>query len=263
MLSEFGRTPQINGRGGRDHYPAAWTNFLCGGNIRGGQVIGSTDKIGSRPTDTPDRAAAGAGVDLPRHGHQPRHHHDARPGRPARPPDRRRADPPAFRVKQGYCVPTTSRLMLFLPMAAVLGAEPAIRDLSPRGLQAGGVTTVVVDGADFSKAPRLVLPFPARQQLKAGSTGNRAIFEVTLDRQVQAGYHNLRMATDAGVSLPVAVAVDVLPQLAIGATIDRFPLALHGAVNGGAVVEARFNGKSGHKVLINVEAHGSAASCGQ
>ena len=28
VLSEFGRTPRLNGRGGRDHYPAAWTNFL-------------------------------------------------------------------------------------------------------------------------------------------------------------------------------------------------------------------------------------------
>ena len=53
VLSEFGRTPRVNGRGGRDHYPAAWTNFLCGGNIRGGQVVGTTDKIGSRPIDTP------------------------------------------------------------------------------------------------------------------------------------------------------------------------------------------------------------------
>src|SRR5262245_9028475 len=53
VLSEFGRTPRLNGRGGRDHYPGAWTNFLCGANIRGGQVIGSTDKIGSRPHDFP------------------------------------------------------------------------------------------------------------------------------------------------------------------------------------------------------------------
>jgi hypothetical protein len=53
VLSEFGRTPQVNGRGGRDHYPAAWTNFLAGANIKGGQVIGATDKIGSRPVDTP------------------------------------------------------------------------------------------------------------------------------------------------------------------------------------------------------------------
>jgi hypothetical protein len=53
VLSEFGRTPRLNGRGGRDHYPDAWTNFLSGGNIRGGQVIGATDRIGSRPHDFP------------------------------------------------------------------------------------------------------------------------------------------------------------------------------------------------------------------
>jgi hypothetical protein len=53
VLSEFGRTPRLNGRGGRDHYPNAWTNFLCGGNVRGGQVIGATDRIGSRPHDFP------------------------------------------------------------------------------------------------------------------------------------------------------------------------------------------------------------------
>lgn len=53
VLSEFGRTPRLNPRGGRDHYPDAWTNFLCGGSIRGGQVVGSTDKIGARPHDFP------------------------------------------------------------------------------------------------------------------------------------------------------------------------------------------------------------------
>ncbi|HJZ56089.1 MAG TPA: DUF1501 domain-containing protein [Gemmataceae bacterium] len=53
VLSEMGRTPRVNPRGGRDHYPPAWTNFLCGGNIRGGQVVGATDKTGARPVDTP------------------------------------------------------------------------------------------------------------------------------------------------------------------------------------------------------------------
>jgi hypothetical protein len=53
VLSEFGRTPRLNARGGRDHYPNAWTNFLAGGNFRTGQVIGSTDNIGARPHDNP------------------------------------------------------------------------------------------------------------------------------------------------------------------------------------------------------------------
>ncbi len=53
VLSEFGRTPRLNGRGGRDHYPNVWTNFLCGGSIRGGQVIGASDRISSAPHDFP------------------------------------------------------------------------------------------------------------------------------------------------------------------------------------------------------------------
>jgi hypothetical protein len=53
VISEFGRTPKLNPRGGRDHYPSAWTNFLAGGPIRGGRVIGSTDKLGAAPHDRP------------------------------------------------------------------------------------------------------------------------------------------------------------------------------------------------------------------
>jgi hypothetical protein len=45
-MGEFGRTPRINGSGGRDHYPNAWSTVLCGGGIRGGQVYGGTSKDG-------------------------------------------------------------------------------------------------------------------------------------------------------------------------------------------------------------------------
>lgn len=53
QTSEFGRTPKINERTGRDHFPKAFTTMLAGGGVRGGQVHGSTDKTGSAPTDTP------------------------------------------------------------------------------------------------------------------------------------------------------------------------------------------------------------------
>jgi len=50
--SEFGRTPLGENRGGstnvtgRDHHPTAFTMWLAGGGIKGGQVIGKTDEIG-------------------------------------------------------------------------------------------------------------------------------------------------------------------------------------------------------------------------
>ncbi|HEV3025890.1 MAG TPA: DUF1501 domain-containing protein [Pirellulales bacterium] len=45
-MGEFGRTPRVNPRGGRDHYPRAFSAALAGGTVRGGQVIGSTNAAG-------------------------------------------------------------------------------------------------------------------------------------------------------------------------------------------------------------------------
>jgi uncharacterized protein (DUF1501 family) len=52
-MGEFGRTPRVNPRGGRDHFPRAFSVALAGGGIRGGQVIGATDPSGSDVADRP------------------------------------------------------------------------------------------------------------------------------------------------------------------------------------------------------------------
>jgi uncharacterized protein (DUF1501 family) len=60
-MGEFGRTPGINPRIGRDHYPAAWNVALAGGGIQGGQVVGRTSRNGltalERPVKVPDLMA--------------------------------------------------------------------------------------------------------------------------------------------------------------------------------------------------------------
>ncbi len=53
FLTEFGRTPRINALGGRDHWGPAGSIFFAGGGVRGGQVIGGTDKQGAYPTSPP------------------------------------------------------------------------------------------------------------------------------------------------------------------------------------------------------------------
>lgn len=53
---EFGRTPTMEGFGkGRDHSPAAYTVWLAGGGVQGGQAIGETDEIGYTVTQRPVR----------------------------------------------------------------------------------------------------------------------------------------------------------------------------------------------------------------
>ena len=61
VTGEFGRTPKINQRGGRDHYARAMFMLLAGGGIKPGQVLGATDEHGATPRDTdiaPDDVAA-------------------------------------------------------------------------------------------------------------------------------------------------------------------------------------------------------------
>lgn len=46
VASEFGRSPQFNRHGGRDHWPHAWSAALAGAGIRGGTVVGRTSPDG-------------------------------------------------------------------------------------------------------------------------------------------------------------------------------------------------------------------------
>jgi hypothetical protein len=50
---EFGRTPQVNKEGGRDHWPQVSCAILAGGGMKTGQAIGSTDRLGGAAKDRP------------------------------------------------------------------------------------------------------------------------------------------------------------------------------------------------------------------
>lgn len=52
-MGEFGRTPRINARAGRDHFPRAFNAVLAGGGVRGGQVVGSTNDAGTQVVNRP------------------------------------------------------------------------------------------------------------------------------------------------------------------------------------------------------------------
>ena len=48
FAGEFGRTPVMQGKRGRDHNPYGFSVWMAGGGIRGGKVIGATDELGFR-----------------------------------------------------------------------------------------------------------------------------------------------------------------------------------------------------------------------
>lgn len=53
VWGEFGRTPKINEKAGRDHWPRVCSALLAGGGMKTGQVIGSTDRLGGEADDRP------------------------------------------------------------------------------------------------------------------------------------------------------------------------------------------------------------------
>ena len=52
-MGEFGRTPQINPAGGRDHWGALQSIVMAGGGVVGGQVYGKSDKTAAYPAENP------------------------------------------------------------------------------------------------------------------------------------------------------------------------------------------------------------------
>jgi hypothetical protein len=52
-MGEFGRSPQITSGGGRNHHSKAWSSLLLGGGVKGGQVIGKTDRTATEVADRP------------------------------------------------------------------------------------------------------------------------------------------------------------------------------------------------------------------
>ncbi len=52
LSSEFGRTPDVGSRDGRDHHPRVWTSLLGGGPFQKGFVLGESDEKGERPFKT-------------------------------------------------------------------------------------------------------------------------------------------------------------------------------------------------------------------
>ena len=52
-VGEFGRTPKINDKAGRDHWEHCYSALVAGGGVHGGRVIGASDARGERPARLP------------------------------------------------------------------------------------------------------------------------------------------------------------------------------------------------------------------
>ena len=82
VSGEFGRTPKVNNRAGRDHWARAMCALMAGGDVQGGQVLGETDDKAQGPKGdgfTPDDLAASFFRNI---GIDPKTEYEANVGRP-------------------------------------------------------------------------------------------------------------------------------------------------------------------------------------
>jgi len=84
VSGEFGRTPEINATGGRDHWPRVFSVLLAGAGVKGGQVYGSSDATGSEPKDNPTSIEDLTATIYDRLGIDPKKEYHAASGRPIR-----------------------------------------------------------------------------------------------------------------------------------------------------------------------------------
>lgn len=135
------------------------------------------------------------------------------------------------------------------------GAPPQIAKISAPTLQSGGVTTLIFDGTDLGPNPRVLLPVAiAEQKVKEGGTAAKVQIDVKLDASVPPGVYQLRLASDKGISNPINVEIDPMPQQAFAPKVEKLPACLQGALGGSATLSTTLAGKKGQRLVIEVEA---------
>jgi hypothetical protein len=147
--------------------------------------------------------------------------------------------------------------MLICPLllAHAASAAPVISNVSLRGLQIGGTTTLVVQGSELAGDVKLLAPFAiAKQEVLPGGNGQQIQLALTLDATVAPGIYAVRLATPTGITAPLVLGVDALPQQPLAEQITALPVAFTGALGGGQIIKATFTGKQGQALVIDVEA---------
>ncbi len=125
-----------------------------------------------------------------------------------------------------------------------LEPPPTVSGVSLRGLQIGHETTVTFSGTALSSNPRLYAPFRFGQTVRSAAEGS-VTFAIQVDSATIAKIYPIRVVTESGISNPLLVSVDALPEQTISSPVESLPVALTGKLSGQEI----------HRVEVELEAH--------
>ena len=150
--------------------------------------------------------------------------------------------------------------------AAKLPATPQLEVVSLRGLQIGQTTRLVLTGKNLGPDPQLLAPFQwDLAKVVDGSNANRLTLDITLAKDARSGLFPLRIATTGGLSNPLTLAVDHLPQRLVAdvtrANATQLPVAVSGLISGSGISRCYVQAKAGQRLVADVEARRLGARC--
>src|SRR4029079_19014842 len=155
-----------------------------------------------------------------------------------------------FRLLIAVLLPAT-----LVGLSSPATAAPSITSITPRGLEIGRPTTVVITGADLSADIRLISEAKITgQTIKPAAKANRIELEIALDPTTAPGLYAFRLADAGGISSPIVLGVDRLPQRAFDGRSLEMQSAYSGVVGGAQVLQSKLQGKKGQRLIIDVEA---------
>jgi hypothetical protein len=140
-----------------------------------------------------------------------------------------------------------------------LNEPPAIDSLSQFGLQIGQTTRLTINGNRLAGQARVDLPIPGvKQTLSKSSNGRHLLVEITVPADAPPGIYPLTVFTAGGVSNPMGIALDGLPQWLVGDSAEdrpaSLPAAFSGLIAGAGQSHVYFRGHAGDRLVAEVEA---------
>lgn len=150
---------------------------------------------------------------------------------------------------------TLLAILVLAGLAGPVAAAPTISNLSLHGLSIGKSVTLVIDGSELTAETQVILPVPvASQTFKTANGASQVTIDLTVDGAASPGIYLLRVATKNGISNPLAVGIDRLPQASFGDSIAATPAALSGNLPNASTLRTTFNGKLGETITLDLEA---------
>ncbi len=146
-------------------------------------------------------------------------------------------------------------LALLFSWTTSVSAAPQIDNASLRGLTIGKTTKLSLQGKQLAPNPVIKLDFPASDVRVLPQSNTQTIeLEIDLPQDAKPRHGHLRVVTPTGISNPITLGIDSLPQAPFTDTIDSLPIALSGNLSGSQLLSTSFQGKAGQRVVVDVAA---------